>query len=723
MDWAGPHGTAWGTVNACLTTITAAWVTHLVHLYWPASVGSTILAAVGATVLGMVSTLLRAAFGKSRQPATIVYKLACWFGVGAWLVVILRSTSWSVKFFAAHVGALIVLALVAGICAGLASDEPPAAAVPVVPPAPTMPVSADPAQAALDALAIEWETRINEFCPGDGYKVPNIEHWPRKNGYYVQVLVPASGGRDFNSVLSHVNDFAADMDLVGGGKIDGAMGTTRRVAILEVTTVDLLAEETVYPVDRAVHSIRDDLQVGLQDNGSPIGPNLWQLCMLLAGETRSGKTNAGHCLTAEIGTTDDALEWKYELTGGGFWASWMRDWLLGLYETPPLDWCAFDGRELLWMTRAAVRVGYARKPGYRDLMHHAEDDKLPVSRKVPAIIVSGDEIAKITGNMSEHPEAAENLRLIVFELGAAAVRAVFLALRGTDDVISSSIQSQLHVRAVMKVNTKSEASWALGPGHDFGPEQTPYPGSGGIVLGSGMPVQRIKWHRMLPSRIQAIAKVASTRRPALDDLSRMAANGRNPDGSPMTDLHSGELDCYDTRWDRFRAWSNANGSAPRAAQAKQAAPQPDTGTITPAQAEANMRAAMTAVDERIAELDAARSDNGVNLSDEQRADSDRLLASVEGLAEAMAAEGFGDDWVVDESYDETPPQPADRQAMLDLIRAASPNGIKPQDLLGELATAGIIFSRDTLHSRLNELKAAGLVHQPSFGLWAIGEKK
>jgi hypothetical protein len=307
FDWAGPHGTAWGTVNACLTTITAACVVHEVERNWPLSPLLTMAATVGAVVLGVIYTLLRAAVGKKQQGATVVYKLLCWLGVGVWLIVTLHRYNWTWRSTLAHVVVLAIAAVVAGLAAGLASDTPPKPAVepqpaPVAAPAP----SADPEQAKRDDLAVKWEALASQFCDGDGYTVPKVQLWERGNGYSVQMVAPATGGRDWMSITSHIDDFAAELDLVFGGAIKGSMGPTRRVAILDVTTVDILAEETEYPEDRPVHSIHDNLEIGHRDDGTLIGPNLLQYCMNLSGEARSGKTNASHCLTAEILTTTTA---------------------------------------------------------------------------------------------------------------------------------------------------------------------------------------------------------------------------------------------------------------------------------------------------------------------------------------------------------------------------------------------------------------------------------
>jgi hypothetical protein len=69
----------------------------------------------------------------------------------------------------------------------------------------------------------------------------------------------------------------------------------------------------------------------------------------------------------------------------------------------------------------------------------------------------------------------------------------------------------------MKVNTKAEAGWMFGTHYAFGPEDTPYPGCGGLLLGSGLEPVRMKYHRMKPSIIRVIARLAEPRRPKLDE--------------------------------------------------------------------------------------------------------------------------------------------------------------------------------------------------------------
>lgn len=724
VDWAGPHGTAWGTVNACLTTVTVTVLGHVVQLWWPVPVVFAILGVVVATILGVIGVLLRAAFARKRRPgATVVYQVFCWAGAGGWSAYMVGHPHWTVRWVAARLAALAVMAVVAGLLASLATDpdedpKPEPAPQPVVVAAPPV----DAGQAERDALAVEWEERLDRLCPGEGYQVPNIQKWPRGNGYTVEAVVPAGGGLSWRAIAGQAEALAGDLDLPHGGGLVVGPGVTRRATLIEVTTVDILAEETQYPQDRAVHSIKDDLEVGFRDDGEPIGPNLLQQCMVLAGEAGSGKTNASHCITGEIVTTDDALQWDWELTGGGLWAPWMDPYLRGEIDVPPIDWCAFDGQELLWQTRAALRIGYARKPGYRQEMFAADDDKVPVSKNLPAIIIVGDEIAKVTGALSEHPQAAENLRLIAFELRAAAIREVFLALRGTDDVITQSVQSQCQVRAVMKVGSKAEAQWVFGR-HGFGPEDTPYPGCGGISLNSGKDPVRMKWHRMKPSQIRRIAVLAASRRPKLDELSRLAANGRNPDGSPMDDLLPGELDCYDTRWERFRKHNEAGGGS---AVPVSTTTRPASGSSAPAPvvpqagAAPNLTQVVADLDKAMANLDAAVEAANARNAEEQVPASgeadEQVPVDQDGWAAAMAA--WEADPFVPAAAAETPPGPPPANwpsRMLDLIESYGDQGVGPKELLAELAAVGIAVHRDTLHEQLNGAIERGEVRRAGRG--------
>lgn len=691
-DWAGPHGTAWGTVNACLTTCTAAWLLHLAagHGPFPIPPGRAVLAVVGGTAFGVLLVLLRAAISKRQTPAlTIAYKLCCWTGAGTWAGYMVAHASWSWRWVLVRVGVLVALALVAGVLAAAASD----------PPEPRTAEQKREARALRirNGLAVEWEQRLDSYTGRPGWHVPAVQHWPKGRGYTVEAHAPG-GGVTSQAVARITEQLRGDLNLPSAGGIKVAAGRKARVAIIDVTTIDVLAQDYPYPADRKVHSINDPLAFGVRDDGTEIGPVLRQSCVSVGGETGSGKSNAGHDITAEIVTTDDAIEWVWDPTGK-FWSAWLAPWLRGEIAEPPVDWVASDEREIAFMARAGDRVGRVRPQAYSDLIINSDDDKLPVSPAIPALIIVGDEVAPVLSVMSTHP-AKDPLRAVTFEHRAGAVRTVYLPLRGTNDVIAESIQSQCHVRGVMRVTSAAEAGWLGLQG--FGPADTPYPGCGGLILESGGPVHRLKWYRMTPSTIRAVSKLVQGRRPKLDEVSRLAANGRNPDGTLMPNLLPGELDCYDTRWDRYRAGRPT--SRPR--------PGTQAATTEPV---ANVAHSVLAMQAAFADLDATieASQTDIEISDEERAEFDRLAAQ-------LAADGFDGEWEEPDGP-ETPELPEHLEVLLALLRDAGERGAEPKVLRGQLAARGIVKSRDTLHTWLAKLRDAGRVHQPAFGRWAAVE--
>lgn len=229
-------------------------------------------------------------------------------------------------------------------------------------------------------------------------------------------------------------------------------------------------------------------------------------------------------------------------------------------------------------------------------------------------------------------------------------------------------------------------------------------------MGSGAAPIRLKYFRILPSKIREIALHAATRRPQLDDPSRLAADGRDPDGVPLPGLLPGELDSYSTRWKRMFATLGGNGPAPAGAQGLPAV------AATPA--DVTMDQAMSKLDQAMSDLDRAVAEANVRNA-RLGLDPDDItdLTAAEQAAFSMLAEGFGDDWQ-GPGEQETPPAPGDAQVLEELLRAAGEGGIGPQALLSQLAGRGIVVSRDTLHRRLAELRESGQVHQPRYGKWA-----
>jgi S-DNA-T family DNA segregation ATPase FtsK/SpoIIIE len=724
IDWAGPHGTAWGTVNAVLTVLSCASLGRFIQTHWPLPATRMLLGVAVVTVLGVVFVLLRAAVRSKRTPAaTILYKIACWVGTGVWLAHMYLADHWSFKWWLTQIGVLVALAVVAGLLAGLAADDAPQSvqSSPGLRPQPAGQQAGGLTQGQRDAMAAEWEERLVRLSNGDldGVKVPNIEEWARGDGFTVQSVCPP-GGSTWKAVASLVEAIGGDLDLTIGCRVSVKMGKSRKVALIDVMTVNQLAEEQPYPGDYGPLSILDPLPGAVTDDGSEIGPDLRSKCMLLVGETGSGKTNAGNVVGTGVIRCTDALRWDVDFTGGLF-LDMLEPFMRGRTSQPAVDWAAWDEGEALWMTRAALRGHRARKAGYRDLMRQANDDKIPISDAVPAFIIFGDEIRRITGAPSDFIEIKNNLIDIINEGRSAGFRTVLLGLRATADVVDTGIQSQCHVIAVTRAKNDSEYAWAFGWHSGACVEDAPYPGCGFISLESGARPVAEKWRRLKPQQLMEVAVATDGRHPEVDELTRLALNGRNSDGTPMSDLFPNELDCYDTRWDRFR--DHFGGDHP----SRPAPPQPAGG---PSVAGGSGQGGAVSLTQAVADLDGAMNTLAERVAEVQRQGGDAAPDLQAEFAAILEAEGFGpdvnwsdpDSWPTDwDSIPDSEPQPDDEAKLLKLIHDAGPDGTKPSKLLAALYEQHKIkIHRDTLHERLRTLKDRGAVHQPQHGKWAFG---
>jgi hypothetical protein len=189
----------------------------------------------------------------------------------------------------------------------------------------------------------------------------------------------------------------------------------------------------------------------------------------------------------------------------------------------------------------------------------------------------------------------------------------------------------------------------------------------------------------------------------------------------MSDLFPNELDCYDTRWDRFR--DHFGGDHP----SRPAPPQPAGG---PSATGGSGQGGAVSLTQAVADLDGAMNTLAERVAEVQRQGGDAAPDLQAEFAAILEAEGFGpdvnwsdpDSWPTDwDSIPDSEPQPDDEAKLLKLIHDAGPDGAKPSKLLAALYEQHKIkIHRDTLHERLRTLKDRGAVHQPQHGKWAFG---
>ena len=698
IDWAGPHGTAWGTVNVFGAVVTG---TSLAHVLWhlPALVAGV------AGVVGVIAALIIAAVRDTRT-GTAVYQVVCLAGAAAWSGVMLSHDHWNWRMFGTGAALLACGAVAAGLVAGLAT-----------PPDRDAPVSGDgPARARL-AAARDWEARIARCCGGLAVRIENIERWETGHGFTIEGTLP-EGGAGIDDLRSSAKKLANDFDLGEGCSIEPhpVPGGTRRKFQIDVSTRNPLAADQAYPTDISRLTINGPIPVGRKQTGELAGLELRSRNVLMMGETGSGKTNGEHVTIAGIVRCEDAIPVVIDLTGAGLARPWLQPWLNGERSRPPLGAVAGTPEEAAALCRAIVRMGYARKTHYQWLMAKVDDDKMPIGYLVdpdhvlPEMVLVVDEIAKITGQRSDWPGLRDLISQIVNELRASGFRVVLAGLRATDDAVVSSIQAMMHTRVGFRVADRSEMAWLMDWSAGLDPDELVEPGWSFNREASGSTPYVTRWMRLKPSGIRAIASAATDPEtgwaPDLDLISEAAANGRNPDGTPMPNLAKGDLDWWDRRWDNY-------------SPAAVAAPMPETPALPDPVSDDDVAAVLAAAAEsdralRARIIAAGGADPDADPDDdpeaaEDREEFDRMMAE-EGLQPASWSTPAPVESVGDE-------RDRVRARVLEMIEEAGEPGARPRDLVAALADEGTPLHPSTVHSYLTAWRGEGVIGRRGQGRW------
>lgn len=692
FDWAGRHGTAWGTANACLTTLTATTAAHAVGSL-PEWLGGPIdippVAALGVGAFGVVASFGKAALASVKTPvATVVYQAACWSGIGTWSAWMLSQQDWTLSSWLVGTGVLSGAAIAAGIVAGLGSqggeegDE-----------------DSPDVQRSLVARKKDWEARILRLGGVEAIvKIKRIEDWEKGNGYSLQgTFQDARFGLDRLKGLCAV--LAQDLNLREGCAIEvyRPAGGRRRDWVMDISTVNYLAETKEYPLDIRPRTINEPFPIGLRANGEVETLSVRSRNVLVVGEPEAGKTNLHHVKTAGYVSCVDAIPVQIDLTGAGLSRPWTRAWEEGEADRPALG-CVGDTEEKAEaLCRALLRGGYARKEHYQDLMAQHDDDKIPIGAVVvdddgqeyviPQLMLSVDEIAKIVGRNTLYPELKARIKEIMQELRASGIRVDLAGLRSTDDVITQDMEALCQSIVAMKMKTDGELANTLGRNCGITVEDFPAPGYGACRQSSGDQALRFRTYRMTPSLIRKISIMATDPEngwaPDLDPITRMAMNGRHPNGAPMAlgpYMKQGDLDFWDRRWD---GWTAKKETAATALPAAPALPPPPVIPSRGASTELLERPMVEVTEDDTCEDEASE-----------------ILRKV--------------DWSIAENWGIKPVTWSDR--VKTLLENAWPAGISPDELLED---ADVTVSRGHLQAWLKREVEAGAIAKVARGKYAI----
>lgn len=553
-DFAKRHTIVTGMINASLTTITVAVITHLVITTDAVSAFKAALTIFATTILGVMLTLAWGTFSRRRPTGlSVAHRIACWVGAGAWTMM-LASRTWTVGTVTTYMAVLVAAAVALGFIVWVRQPDTSPEAL-----AEAAARAAEHLEAlARDDLATEWILRIKRVLNLD-VDIPNIEDFPcrtkdgRRIGYTLEVLLPP-GGSSWGTIHRAEEQLSNDANFAPGCGISARMGGTKRVALVDVTEINLFSEEQMYPADYSPRSVYDPLLMMTTPDGSATGPILREENLGIFGIGGSGKTNTGQVLGVGVARMEDALLCDVDTTGVRLSMGLMRPYLEGRAKNPAVWWCAFSEDEAFLLFRALQRAAIARNNAYNDLKAEVNDDKVPMSPAIPQFILRIDEVAHVAG-CNGNPVLVSYVRNMVNDHRDAGIRAMFLALRGTNDIIMQQIQAQLHNIGALKAALRSELTQIFGgAAATIDTDGKVFPGQIMMRLGTDAPISPHHVWRIKPNQLDDAAVAVSDFQPEPDEITWLALNGRNADGVPFDDLGEGELDCAATRWDRVRAY-------------------------------------------------------------------------------------------------------------------------------------------------------------------------
>ncbi|MEH0526909.1 hypothetical protein QBA75_06415 [Streptomyces stelliscabiei] len=515
LDWAAGHGPVTGALSATTGAFAVATTGAATAMPpgWALAVGAA--GALGHTVVGL----------RVRNAGrTLATRAASWLVGAGW-------TTWAMTHGPLTWAALGSLATI-GVGIGAAARS--AALYEEAREEEALAVEQRQIMQELSAerreIAAEWIERIQRICHIT-VRVLGVEKWETGAGYSLD-LEP-QGGITYDRIAQHSVALSADAKLSHGCTATAGPGVHQGRTILDVTTVNVLKDDCPYPNDYGPLSVLTGLPWGVRTNGETVAAYLREQCALVVGPTGSGKTNMVHTILAGFARAEDVLTWVIDLNAGSAGLPWVLPALKGELQgeegkpvRPSIDWLAGTHEEALTMLDAALAVGLHRKKAYQDLLARANTDLLPVSAKIPQILLVIDEGAEILVSTDRQmKELAKKILEVIRMLRAMGVRTVLTALGATGSVLGNlMIRREGKVRvALTGGETEGMDLGKLFPGRrGLRVEQAPYKGAGFMGTPES-PAGLFKAWRILPNQIREITAATSDRHPRLDEVSAKAA--------------------------------------------------------------------------------------------------------------------------------------------------------------------------------------------------------
>ncbi|WP_432098405.1 hypothetical protein [Streptomyces sp. WAC 04229] len=515
LDWAAGHGPVTGALSATTGAFAVATTGAATHMPpgWALAVGSA--GALGHTVAGL----------RVRNAGrTLATRAASWLAGAGW-------TTWAMTngpLTWAALGSLAAIGVGIGAAArsaALYEEAREEEAIALEQRQLMQELSAERRE-----IAAEWIERIQRICH-ISVRVLGVER--RETGAGYSLDLEPQGGVTYDRIAQHSVALSADAKLPHGCTATAGPGVHQGRIILDVTTVNVLKDDCPYPDDYGPLSVLTGLPWGVRTNGETVAAYLREQCALVVGPTGSGKTNMVHTILAGFARAEDVLTWVIDLNAGSAGLPWVLPALKGEIKgedgkpvRPGIDWLAGTHEEALTMLDAALAVGLHRKKAYQDVLARANTDLLPVSAKIPQILLVIDEGAEILVSTDRQmKELAKKILEVIRMLRAMGVRTVLTALGATGSVLGNlMIRREGKVRvALTGGETEGMDLGKLFPGRrGLRVEQAPYKGAGFMGTPES-PAALFKAWRILPNQIREITDATSDRHPRLDEISAKAA--------------------------------------------------------------------------------------------------------------------------------------------------------------------------------------------------------
>lgn len=349
----------------------------------------------------------------------------------------------------------------------------------------------------LRALAVEWEERIRRICRIH-VQVVGIERWidrgadgrRRETGYTVDIELPDTGV-GWETIAKNAGRLTNAARLPWGCEVQVTRGIDRLRVLLEVSTHNALGP--VLPIPPAGPStINDPIPLGVQRDGSEgVAPLRWS-SWVIVGAVGSGKSNLLRTLINRLLECRDVLTVVIDPNGGGLAKPYLVPWLAGQIDRPPLLVVSTD-EDAEYLVRFLQALIGARKESQDQAMTDIDDDKVPVSHRVPQIVVIADETHALSTRV-------QNGLVRVSNRGrGSSVRVVYTALRGTasDGNLPRPILAQGGVRIALPLNDAGELDYVFRDGPK--PAITALEAGYGNIRLTGQPPFLIKVYRTVPS--------------------------------------------------------------------------------------------------------------------------------------------------------------------------------------------------------------------------------